>query len=355
MRIRISTLLFLVIGVASQIPVGSSAWAAPAAPSAVAGKLERITVHGPSLEGNLAGDSADRPVSVFLPPSYSASPKRRYPVVYLLHGYTDSDERWFGLAGPHFVNVPTAANGAFASGVREVIIVMPNAFTRYQGSMYSNSVVTGDWETFVAKDLVAYVDKHYRTLARRESRGLAGHSMGGYGVAKIGMKYPGIFSSLYAMSPCCMAASLQPSSEAVERAAKVRTAEDLQKADFGTKAMLASAAAWSPNPKNPPQYFDLPVKAGQVSQEVVARWAANAPLAMAPQYIPSLKSYDAIAIDAGDKDVGIAATVRSLDQMLTDYGIAHESQIYDGDHVSRIAERLQSTVLPFFAAHLKSQ
>jgi enterochelin esterase-like enzyme len=97
------------------------------------------------------------------------------------------------------------------------------------------------------------------------------------------------------------------------------------------------------------------VKAGQVSQEVVARWAANAPLAMAPQYIPSLKSYDAIAIDAGDKDVGIAATVRSLDQMLTDYGIAHESQIYDGDHVSRIAERLQSTVLPFFAAHLESQ
>ena len=56
--------------------------------------------------------------------------------------------------------------------------------------MYSNSVTTGDWETFVAKDLVGYIDSHYRTLARRESRGLAGHSMGGYGTMRIGMKYP---------------------------------------------------------------------------------------------------------------------------------------------------------------------
>ena len=322
-----------------------------AAPGA---RLERVAVHGASLAGNLAGDPADRQVTVYLPPSYAASPKRRYPVLYLLHGYTDSDERRFGLAGPHFVNVPTAADRAFAAGAHDVIIVMPNAYTRYQGSMYSNSAVTGDWESFVARELVAYVDSHYRTLATRASRGLAGHSMGGYGVVRIGMKYPEVFSSLYAMSPCCMGANLQPSLEAMARAAKVQTDEDLQKADFGTKAMLASAAAWSPNPRNPPRYFDLPVKDGQVDADVVARWAANAPLSMVTQYIPALKRYDAFAVDAGDADTGIAQTVRTLDRILTDFGVAHQAEIYTGDHVNRINERLESKVLPFFSAHLKA-
>jgi predicted alpha/beta superfamily hydrolase len=54
--------------------------------------VDVITVHGASLEGNLTGDSADRRVSVYLPPSYATAKSRRYPVVYLLHGFTDSDD-----------------------------------------------------------------------------------------------------------------------------------------------------------------------------------------------------------------------------------------------------------------------
>jgi enterochelin esterase-like enzyme len=318
-----------------------------------AGKYERITVHGRSLVGNLAGDSPDRMVSVYLPPGYTKSPKRRYPVLYLLHGFTDSDSRWFGLDGKHFVHVPSAVDRAFANGVREMIIVMPDAFTKYQGSMYSSSAVNGDWEAFVAQDLVAYVDKHYRTLPNRASRGLAGHSMGGYGTIRLGMKYPAVFSSLYALSPCCMGANLEPDPAMIERAAKVKTVEEIQAADFFTKAMLASAAAWSANPKNPPHYFDLPVADGKRVPEVIAAWAANAPLAMVHQYIPALKSFDAIALDAGDGDTGIAATVKTLDQILTGYAIKHSSEIYEGDHLNRIEQRLETKVLPFFAEHLK--
>ena len=356
MRSRVSALLLLVMAVISLLSLRVSAQSQETQKLTKVGKLERITVHGDSLVGNLAGDTPDRLVSVYLPPNYTASPKRRYPVLYLLHGYTDSDDHWFGLSGPHFVNVPTAASKAFASGSREFIIVMPDAYTRYQGSMYSSSVVTGDWEALVAQDLVSFIDKHYRTLATRASRGLAGHSMGGYGTLRIGMKYPAVFSSLYSMNPCCMDARLQPSVQVVELAAKVQTAEDMQKADFFTKATVASAAAWSPNPRNPPLYFDLPVKDGKVVQEVVARWAANAPLAMVDQYIPSLRKYDAIAIDAGDKDLeDIAATARTMDQILKDYGIAHDFEIYEGDHVNRVGQRLETKVLPFFSAHLKFQ
>ncbi len=161
---------------------------APAIADAPAGSTERysrVVVHGASLEGNLAGDSPDRNVSVYLPPSYARQPKRRYPVLYLLHGFTDSDARWFGLQGQHFVNVPKAVDAAYAAGVREMIVVMPDAFTKFQGSMYSNSALNGDWETFISRDLVAYVDGHYRTVAKPEGRGLGGHSMGGYGTLRV--------------------------------------------------------------------------------------------------------------------------------------------------------------------------
>lgn len=174
------------------------------------GKVERIKVHGRSLEGNLEGDSPDRDVSIYLPPSYATERNRRYPVIYLLHGYTDRDDLWFG-SKPHFINVPTVADKALANGgTREMIIVMPNAYTAFQGSMYSSSPTTGDWETFVARDLVTYIDSHYRTIPDVTSRGLAGHSMGGYGTVRIGMKNPDVFSSLYILSPCCMSANVNP-------------------------------------------------------------------------------------------------------------------------------------------------
>ena len=145
------------------------------------GTIERIKVHGKSLEGNLEGDSPDRDVSIYLPPSYKTNTNQRYPVVYMLHGYTDSDDRWFGLV-KNFVNLPAGIDKSLGRGAREMIVVMPNAYTRYQGSMYSVSVVTGDWESYITKDLVGYIDGHYRTIANVGSRGLAGHSMGGYGI-----------------------------------------------------------------------------------------------------------------------------------------------------------------------------
>jgi acyl-CoA synthetase (AMP-forming)/AMP-acid ligase II len=74
------------------------------APPAAAAPLERTKVHGQSLEGNLSGDSPDRDVSVYLPPSDKTQPNRRYPVLDLLHGFTDSDAKWFGLTR-HWINV----------------------------------------------------------------------------------------------------------------------------------------------------------------------------------------------------------------------------------------------------------
>lgn len=329
-----------------------AAWTTSAAMAQERGRYERVTVPGPSLAGNLAGDPSDRDLSVYLPPGYARQPARRFPVLYLLHGFTDNDAQWFGRQGKHFVHVPEAVDAAVAAGVPEFIVVMPNGFTRFQGSMYSNSVVNGDWETFIARDLVKYVDGRYRTLARPEHRGLAGHSMGGYGALRIAMVAPGVFSAVYALSPCCLAPNLQPDARMYEGAARIKTLEEIPAADFFTKAMLASAAAWSPNPKKPPLFIDLPYQDGKLLPEVVAAQTANAPLAMFHAHVPALKTYRALSLDSGDKDAFIAPTVTAMHGLLDQYGIAHGYEIYDGDHLNRIHERLVSKVLPFFGQHI---
>ena len=157
---------------------------------------------GKSLEGNLMGESSSPDVSIYLPPSYAKERSRRYPVVYLLHGYTGTDLGYFGNnAGRQLHRI--AERVFMAGAAREMILVMPNAMNM-GGSMYSNSVTTGNWEGYIAEDLVAYMDRTYRTLPRRDSRGLAGHSMGGYGTIRIGMKRPDVFASIYALSSCCL-------------------------------------------------------------------------------------------------------------------------------------------------------
>src|SRR5208337_2285869 len=213
------------------------------------GTVERIKVHGKSLEGNLEGDSPDRDVSIYLPASYASEKSRRYPVIYMLHGFTDSDDKWFGLT-KYWINLPEVLDKTFGEpGTREMIVVMPNAFTRYQGSMYSNSVTTGNWEDFIVRELVPYIDAHYRTFAQTASRGLAGHSMGGYGTLRIGMHHPEVFSSIYALSACCMALPDAGMTAGSKKAEAVKDPAHVDQADFLTKAALALAAAWSPDPQ----------------------------------------------------------------------------------------------------------
>jgi enterochelin esterase-like enzyme len=320
----------------------------PAVPGAKPVAVERIKVHGTALEGNLEGDAVDRDVLVFLPQSYAKQKSRRYPVVYALHGYSIGAEQWAGE-----IHVPQTIEGAFARGAQEMIVVLPDSKTLHNGSMYSSSVTTGDFEQFIARDLVTYIDAHYRTLPDRLSRGLVGHSMGGYGATRIGMKHADVFGSLYIMSPCCL--SPQPAGPANPELAKaleaVKSPSDSANLPFFARAQLATAAAWSPNPKNPPLYLDLPVRDGVPQTDVLARWAANAPLAFIDQYIGSLRRYRAIAIDVGDQD-GLRNDAGKLHEALDRYGIANNFELYPGTHTSKVADRFQNHVMPFFSRSL---
>lgn len=157
------------------------------------GTIQTAMVHSKALEGNRDGDSPDRNVTIYLPPSYATDAARQFPVIYFLHDYGSN-------SGDDIVVIkPFADRLAAVQGFSEPIIVSPDANTSKKESMYSNG-----WDRFIAEDLVAYIDSHYRTLAKRISRGLAGQSMGGYGALSIGMKRPDVFSSIYLMSACCL-------------------------------------------------------------------------------------------------------------------------------------------------------
>jgi len=322
------------------------------------GTVEKIKVHGKSLEGNLEGDTPDRDVWVYLPPSYAKNRNQRYPVVYLLHGYGIGVERWMTAFA-----IAEGADKAIAAGtMKEMILVNPDAHTKYDGSMYSASATTGDWETYIAEDLVAYMDSHYRTIPDRMSRGLGGHSMGGYGTVRIGMKRPDVFSSLYIMSACCLlngvpADGQRQGTRAAAPAPAPAPAEGARgRGGRGggrgfANVGAAQAAAWASNPNNPPNYYDDLVKDGVRQPTIAAKYVANSPLVMIDQYVTNLKKYHAIGGEVGTADTLVSSN-KQMEEIFTNFGVKHTFETYEGDHTNRLKERIELKALPFFSDNL---
>lgn len=344
--------LAMLVPLALTIPATGHAQVRTNVPPVVEGAkpviMQRIKIHGSALEGNLEGNAVDRDVIVVLPPSYETAADRRYPVVYALHGYSIGAEQWITE-----IHVPQTVEGAFGLGTQEMIVVLPDSKSVHNGSMYSSSVTTGNFERFIARDVVEYIDANYRTIADRRSRGLVGHSMGGYGAARIGMKHADTFGSLYLMSPCCLSprGAGQMDAENEAAIAALTSPQQSESLPRGLRSQLAAASAWSPNPLDPPLYVDLPINDGEVQAEVLARFAANAPIAFVHQYIADLRQYDAISMDVGDQD-GLRADTERLHEILDSYGIENGFEVYRGTHTSEVADRFQNHVLPFFGQHL---
>jgi enterochelin esterase-like enzyme len=314
------------------------------------GTVEQIKVYSPALEGNLIGDSPERDVFVYLPPGYyEENSEKRYPVVYMLHGYGIGAETWMSFAA-----VENGSNSAMsaAGDVQEMIVVSPDAFNFFAGSMYSASLTIGDWEHFIAEDLVAFIDSNYRTLATRESRGLGGHSMGGYGTLRIGMKFPEVFSVLYPMSACCLADAA--ANENGMDAAAAMTREDVAALTGFGRVLHARAASWSANPEKAPLFMDFPYSHGAANEAIRAKWHGNSINALADQYTFNLRRYTAIKLDIGTADTLLKSNIE-LDALLTRNSVPHEFETYEGDHVNRVPERFEKFLLPFFGEHLNGE
>ncbi len=320
------------------------------------GTVIDIAVHSPSLESNLLGDSADRVVSIYLPPDYDLNATSRYPVLYLLHGYTLDEHSWLETG-----NIDTTADALIDnSTIQPLIIVMPNGNNSYGGSWYVNSPVTGDWEDFIVHDLVTYIDSHYRTIARPESRAIAGHSMGGFGALSIATRHPETFRVVYAMSPYPL--DFMDSDTSTLPFEILATNAAIADGTYGTgdRIFLSLAAAFSPDPGNPPTYVDLPYdRVDNKLHKVDAvwdRWVAHTPLAMLSDHAENLRQFNAIGFDvATGDDTDIVNAALPYAQALTGADIPFQLELYEGGHRGQIAPRLKSVVLPYVAQHLQGE
>lgn len=337
------------------------------AEEAAVGRQLISTVHGSSLETTVSGENPERRIAVYLPPSYATSPDRRYPVVLLLHGIGGTDRDWSpdaSIPGSRFGTLERLMNEGIASGrLAEMIVVLPDQMTLAGGSFYTDSPVTGRWEAFTVHDLVTWVDTTYRTLPDAESRGIAGHSMGGYGAIMLGMKHPDVFSVVYGMSPALLGwgADLVADNPAFRTVLDRQDWSDLQ--SRWEAGIVCASQAFSPNPNRPPFFVDFPfaLADGKLvpNGDAHKAWEEKFPILLAPRFRDNLLQLRGLRFDAGSRDefTHIPFTSGELSRVLSDLGVPHVYEEYNGDHRNRLwgqTGRMYTEVLPWFSLLLKS-
>lgn len=343
---------------------GASAQEATA--RAGAGQLVEFKLSPSALKSNLLGDPAEQSVAVYLPPSYQTSPAKRFPTIYLLHGFGASMRAWTNGAYQG-MRLQPLMDGMIKDGkIREMIVVVPNGGNSYGGGFYTNSTVAGNWEDYIYRDLVSHIDTNYRTLARPESRGIAGHSMGGYGAIVLGMKHPDVFCMIYALSPCCvgLAGDMSDENPAWLKTLRLTSREQLKGPpksfeDFFNRAFVALSASLSPNPERAPFFVDFPYRERdgrlEKNDQVYERWRSKMPLYMVDENKEKLLKLRGIFLDYGQKEEfsHIRITTALFSKALADRNIPHVFEVYEGgDHSNKIRERVETRLLQFFSDKL---
>jgi Putative esterase len=307
--------------------------------------------------GNKIGTSAVRKMVVYLPAGYDGA-ATRYPVIYFLANpfssyRADFDER----------DAQGLFDRAIAAGViGKFILVSVDMTTPIGSSWYVNSPVTGNWEDFMVQDLVPYIDANFRTLPSRDSRGIAGDFMGGYGAIRFGMKHPDVFGSVYAMHPVGTGSGVQVmySRPNWELLANAKSLDDVRKDGF-SQVFTAIFQAHLPDPDRPPLFIDLQAhKVGDqlvIDPKVTERLRNNFFLeSMIPQYAENLKSLRGFKFDWARNDTNFdhVYSNQAFTRKLNEFGIAHEAEEYNGAWGGNWGAdgRVYTEVLPFFQKHL---
>ncbi|GAB4437128.1 MAG: alpha/beta hydrolase-fold protein [Anaerolineae bacterium] len=317
------------------------------------GTIETQTITSRALANNPLGDPHRRALPVYLPPGYHTG-NRRYPAVYLLTGFTGRGA--FMLNDSAFDEpIQERLDRLIGSGqIQPMIVVLPDAFTRYGGSQYLNSGATGQYEDYLIEEIVPFVDSHYRTLAEPGYRAIAGKSSGGFGALVQGMRHPDLFGAVACHSgdmyfDFCYKFDIPKFVNAAQRSG-LDNYEKLRDwlADFSPKMhpkppaffdiihLSAMSACYSPNPHSPTG-FDLPFEChtGKLLPEVWARWLAWDPVAMVEQqrYADALRQMKLLFLDCGNRDeYALHLGARIFSERLIALDIAHRHEEFDGGH-----------------------
>jgi hypothetical protein len=331
----------------------------------LAGRIERHAIVSELLADNPLGDPAERPLEVYVPPGYDDDPKRQYPSVYVIQGYTGSLPMWRNRAAfrPTF---PEAVDAMFAAGgAPPCVLVFVDAWTAYGGSQFVDSPGTGRYHSYLCEEVVPFVDARYRTLAAAAHRGITGKSSGGFGAMITPMLRPDLFGGLasHAGDALYELCYMQDFGKAVRALRDYDGSYERFWEDFASRPPMSKqtdadlvmtygvAAAFSADPDGTVRLpFDL--RTGRLVEEVWARWLAWDPVRMVPAHADALRGLRAIYLDGGTRDewyleLGALAFREALGEIgVTDV----ECELFDAGHggidyrypraIAYLAERL---------------
>jgi S-formylglutathione hydrolase len=366
-----ASVLWIIFGLLSVVIVGCGSPAKANLP----GNTDLIDIPAPSLANNVLGDSTQQEIAVYHPPSYRGS-NQKYPVVYYLTGASVKLNAPYG-----YMAVQDDMNHLLALGkIQEMIIVTVSGFNRLGASFYVNSPVTGNWQDFILKDVVGYVDQHYRTLAISASRGITGHSMGGAAALNMAMQYPDIFGSVYGLSPALfdqngLSDSMMFSSQTTinmvldQIASLSKLPSDQRAKEFlnqyyqsnqAVQFTFAYGAAISPAADQTPPYILYPYH--RVNDQVVRdetvwkQWDSGFGEISdkVQRYKDNLLKLHGITLDSGQQDENswIPRGCQLLSKQLNGAGITNTLLTFNGTHFDHLAQRIEESMLPFFSKEL---
>jgi enterochelin esterase-like enzyme len=309
------------------------------------GKVVIETVRFQALSDNPLGDPADRSIPIYLPPGYETDVARRYPVIYWLHGFSGTALAE-AVGTPWAPALPELMDAVIHEGAPVAMVVMADGFTKYGCGQFINSSATGRYEDAII-ELVAFIDRRFRTMPASAHRGLDGKSSGGYAALVLGMRNPDIFGAVASHSgdlyfEACYRTGFWEAANTVQRYGGLESflatfltlpkkPPDMVRA---MATMVAMAMAYSPNPDSPAG-FDLPVnvETGELNKAVWRRWLTWDPVVIADAHADALRAMRLVYFECGSRDQFFSHFgARLLHQRLERLGVAHEYQEFDDDH-----------------------
>lgn len=366
LRFLLPAALLLVGTLSSCAPAGDGGSSQPAVSIEIPKENPAtVTIPAPSLAGNLLGDGTEQQITICLPPDYYES-DRRYPVLYFLPGFEDPLSMYASDIG--------GILGVLYDGKRinDMIVVIVDGMNALDGSFFVNSPVSGNWEDYLVRDVVGAVDANLRTVKESGARGVAGHSMGGYGAINAAMHNKGLFGYAYAMSPGLFVedglsktvVSFDLIASRTEKLADMGKEEAKQA--FLTYARgltwpdnfsFAYGAAFAGDPSLQAPFIALPAKNAEGGYEKDGVWKSYDAgfgnlSAKLDQYGDNLRALKGFVIDYGEQDEfsWIPEGCAYFSGLMTERNIPHTLLPYEGNHAGMIYSRLMEEVFPRFSS-----
>lgn len=303
------------------------------------------------LKNNSLKDPFIRDVVVYLPPSYKTK-RKKYPVVFLIAGFTGFGKMSLNVS-PYTENIQQRLDRMIGKEkLKEMIVVMPDCFTKYGGSQYVNSSATGRYEDYIIKEIVPFIDNNFRTIKKASSRCIMGKSSGGFGAMWLSMRHPEIFGLMVSHSgdsgfEYCYMKDFPEFIVNIQKYGKghnavrqfIRTQINMKqpkdKSFFNVLNVIGMSAAYSPNPERKEYNFDLPfdLYTGAINKQIWNKWLKFDPVRLVDKYKTNLKKLKMIFIDCGNRDeFHMQAGSRMFTEKLKKYNIKHVYQEFSGGH-----------------------